>query len=65
MPGLAAVRAALLAPLAIPGLVIGVALLLAISALGFASSVWTMVAGHILITMPYVIRLMRRGAARL
>jgi putative spermidine/putrescine transport system permease protein len=44
------------APLLIPQLVIGVALLQILAAFGIGASVLTLTAGHILIALPYVVR---------
>jgi putative spermidine/putrescine transport system permease protein len=44
------------APLLVPQLVIGVALLQILAALGIGASVLTLTAGHILIALPYVVR---------
>ncbi|MGE0716038.1 MAG: ABC transporter permease [Alphaproteobacteria bacterium] len=56
MPGAAAVSAMLMAPLAFPAVVIGVALLQFYSLLGVSGSFAGLVAAHMVITVPYVVR---------
>ncbi len=51
-----AVTALLNAPLLVPELVVGVALLQILGRLGLPASVVTLVAGHILVCLPYVVR---------
>jgi putative spermidine/putrescine transport system permease protein len=55
-PGRDLVAVLLLSPLIVPQLVIGIALLQFFAALGIAASVATLTLGHILITLPYVVR---------
>jgi putative spermidine/putrescine transport system permease protein len=55
--GKSAVAGLLSAPLLVPQLVIGVAILQILAQLGIASSVATLSAGHILISLPYVVRI--------
>ena len=52
----AAVSALLSSPLLVPQLVIGVALLQILAALGIGASVLTLTIGHVLICLPYVVR---------
>ena len=52
----AATESLLLAPLYVPRVLLGMALLLALSKIGLAGSLLGMVVGHVLITMPFVIR---------
>jgi putative spermidine/putrescine transport system permease protein len=51
-----AVSALLNSPLLVPQLVIGVALLQILAALGVGASVFTLTIGHVLICLPYVVR---------
>lgn len=55
--GKALVSGLLSAPLLVPQLVIGVAVLQILAQLGIAASVLTLSAGHILISLPYVVRI--------
>jgi putative spermidine/putrescine transport system permease protein len=50
-----------MSPLVLPAMAFGLAMLLMFSALGISLSSWTLVAGHVIIATPYVIRLV--GAA--
>jgi putative spermidine/putrescine transport system permease protein len=52
----AAISALLNSPLLVPQLVIGVALLQILAALGIGASVSTLTVGHVLICLPYVVR---------
>lgn len=54
--GKAVVLALFLSPLIIPGVVIGFALLLVLSALGIMDGTLRMIIGHVVITFPYVVR---------
>src|SRR5262249_5279506 len=45
-----------LSPLIVPGVVIGFALLLLLSAVGVVDGIVRMIAGHIVITFPYIVR---------
>ena len=47
----------LLSPIMLPGIVIGIAILIFYSALGFSQSLPLMVMSHVVFTMPFVIRL--------
>jgi putative spermidine/putrescine transport system permease protein len=55
--GKSAIAGLLSSPLVVPQLVVGVAVLQILGQLGIASSVLTLSAGHILISLPYVIRI--------
>lgn len=55
-PGRGAVAAFFLSPLVLPVIVIGAAILQLASALGFARTFWAMLAGHIVIVLPYIVR---------
>lgn len=55
-PGQAAIAGFLMSPLIVPQLVIGIALLQLFALLGLAASIMTLSLGHILITLPYVVR---------
>jgi len=55
-PGRDLVATLLLSPLIVPQLVVGIALLQFFAALGLAASITTLTLGHILITLPYVVR---------
>lgn len=50
------VEAALLSPLMLPSLAIGLSLLMLFNLAGSGLSFWTLVAGHIAITTPYILR---------
>ena len=56
IPGKALVDAVLMSPLALPGIITGVALLQFMSLVGFTPSFWRLVAGHIVVCTPYAIR---------
>lgn len=55
-PGSRAVAAFFLSPLILPVIVVGVAILQLASNLGFARTFWAMLAGHIVIVIPYIVR---------
>jgi putative spermidine/putrescine transport system permease protein len=55
-PGGRALSALFLSPLVLPTIVLGVAILQYASALGFARSFWALLAGHVVLVTPYVIR---------
>lgn len=55
-PGRDVVATLLLSPLIVPQLVVGIALLQFFAALGLAASILTLTLGHVLITLPYVVR---------
>jgi len=46
----------LISPLMLPGIIIGIALLMAYRSIGFDSAFWGLVCGHIVITTPYAVR---------
>lgn len=46
----------LISPLMLPGIIVGIALLMAFRTVGFGSAFWGVVFGHIVITTPYVVR---------
>ena len=46
----------LISPLMLPAIITGIALLMAFRSIGFDSSFWGVVIGHIVITTPYVVR---------
>lgn len=56
VPGRDAILSLIMAPLAFPAVVIGVALLQYISLLGFRGQFWILMLAHVLITLPYVVR---------
>ena len=60
-PGRRAAEAFLLAPLLVPEILLGAALYLAVINIGGATSVWTLIAGHVVITIPYVVRTITSG----
>jgi ABC-type spermidine/putrescine transport system, permease component II len=53
----ASIEAFFLSPLIYPWIVVGIALLLAFSAVGIDTSFWTLVAGHTVAVLPYPIRM--------
>ena len=55
--GKAVLSAFLLSPIMLPGIVIGIAILIFYSALGFSQSLPLMVMSHVVFTLPFVIRL--------
>lgn len=62
-PGRNTIQALLMSPLMIPTLVIGITLLHYYSALRVSASVLTIVGGHIVITLPFAVRLMMAALA--
>jgi putative spermidine/putrescine transport system permease protein len=56
IPGKALIDGVLMSPLALPGIITGVALLQFMSLVGFTPSFWPLVAGHIVVCTPYAIR---------
>jgi putative spermidine/putrescine transport system permease protein len=64
-PGRGLVELIFLSPLIVPGLVIGVALLVSMSTLGIRDPWLRLLIGHTLIILPYVIRTSLAGLARL
>lgn len=55
-PGRQAISALFLSPLVLPTIVIGVAVLQYASMMGFARTFWALLAGHVVLVMPYVMR---------
>lgn len=51
-----AILSAIMAPLVFPAVVIGVALLQYVSLMGLRGQPWVLMAAHVLITLPYVVR---------
>lgn len=65
VPGSAAITAFLMAPLIFPGIVIGVALLQFLTAIGLRGSFFALVMAHVVITVPYVARSAMSGLVAL
>lgn len=63
--GRSALEALFLSPLAVPGIVIGMALLMAFAAVGFREAWWRLLLGHVLLTFPYCIRTIIASLTRL
>jgi putative spermidine/putrescine transport system permease protein len=63
--GRAAIEAALLSPLVVPGIVIGIALLAFFAQVGLRSAPWRLMLAHALITLPYCARTTMVSLARL
>jgi len=55
-PWRAVVDTVLLSPIFVPGLVIGIALLISMSMTGMHLGIWRLILGHVLIVFPYVAR---------
>jgi len=64
-PGRDALQTFLLAPLVVPSLVVGLAILLAFAGLGLREVGLRLVAAHVLITFPYIVRTIIASLARL
>lgn len=64
LPGAEAISTALVAPLMLPGLVLGIALLNYFRALGLTATTTSLLLAHLIITLPYVARTMIAGLAR-
>jgi len=62
-PGRSLIVSLFMAPLVIPGVVIGFALLLFLSKIGIYDGFWRLMAGHILVAMPYTFRTTLVGLA--
>jgi putative spermidine/putrescine transport system permease protein len=60
----AAIEAGLLGPLLVPGIVIGIALLVAFSTIGFRAAPLRLLAAHCLIALPYTTRTILASLAR-
>lgn len=58
----AGLQTLLLSPLYVPRVLIGLALLLAFAWLNVSGALWGMILGHVLITIPYVVRTVLIGA---
>jgi putative spermidine/putrescine transport system permease protein len=63
--GKAALEAFFLSPIVVPGLVIGISLLVALAAIDVREAPVRLLAGHVLIVMPYVIRTTLASLSRL
>ena len=55
-PGRELISALFMSPLILPNIVIGVAILQYASALGWARTFWALLAGHVVMVLPYVLR---------
>ncbi len=55
-PGRGLLSAAVMSPLVLPGLVTGIALLQFFSLFGMQPSFWRLLIGHVVVTVPYVVR---------
>ncbi len=64
LPGAEAFAAALVSPLMLPGLVLGIALLQYFRGLGFSNPWGSLALAHLVITLPYVARTMLAGLTR-
>jgi putative spermidine/putrescine transport system permease protein len=64
LPGAHALANALVSPLMMPGLVLGIALLQYFRAIGFTATWWALLLAHLVVTLPYVARTMIAGLAR-
>jgi len=64
LPGARAIATALAAPLMMPGLVLGIALLQYFRAIGFNATWSALLVAHVVVTLPYVARTMTAGMAR-
>jgi len=56
LPGARVLTALFLAPLMLPAILTGLALFQVVLSLGFGRPVWTLVVGHTIVAVPYVIR---------
>jgi putative spermidine/putrescine transport system permease protein len=56
LPGRGVIRAALLSPLIIPGVVTGLGLLILGAWLGLLQSLWILITAHLIVVLPFVIR---------
>ncbi|MGE0241781.1 MAG: ABC transporter permease [Parvibaculaceae bacterium] len=61
----AALDAVFMSPLILPTMAFGLALLLLFSSMGVALSTWTLVAGHVIICTPFVIRMVGASVQQL
>jgi putative spermidine/putrescine transport system permease protein len=64
IPGAPSIAAALVSPLMMPGLVLGIALLQYFRAIGFNATWSALLVAHVVVTLPYVARTMIAGMAR-
>jgi putative spermidine/putrescine transport system permease protein len=64
LPGAQAFATALVSPLMMPGLVLGIALLQYFRAIGFTATWSSLLVAHLVVTLPYVARTMIAGLAR-
>jgi putative spermidine/putrescine transport system permease protein len=64
LPGAGAFATALVSPLMMPGLVLGIALLQYFRAIGFTATWSALLVAHLVVTLPYVARTMIAGLAR-
>lgn len=64
LPGADAFATALVSPLMMPGLVLGIALLQYFRAIGFTATWSALLLAHLVVTLPYVARTMIAGLAR-
>jgi len=64
VPGAAVFAAALVSPLMMPGLVLGIALLQYFRGLGFSNPWGALLLAHLIVTLPYVARTMIAGLTR-
>jgi putative spermidine/putrescine transport system permease protein len=60
-PGAGLIRAAILSPLIVPAVVLGLAMLIFFNRLGFGGSLMVLVFAHTIIIMPYVVRIISAG----
>lgn len=65
LPGKAAVATVLMSPAVFPAIVLGVAILTFYHAIGWSGTVAGIVAAHVLVTTPFVIRMVSASLARL
>lgn len=63
--GRAVLEAFFLSPLIVPGIVIGIAVLVALAGLGFGGPALRLTLGHVLIVLPYTIRTVLASMARM
>jgi putative spermidine/putrescine transport system permease protein len=64
LPGSDAIATALVSPLMMPGLVLGIALLQYFRTIGFTATWAALLVAHLIVTLPYVARTMISGLAR-
>ena len=64
-PGREAVQTLLLAPLVVPAVVTGIAILLAFSAAGWRDPMSRLLLAHVVVTLPYMVRTVMASLARL